>query len=103
MSRSRSIQVRPNRGTGFPVDFVWRDAANEPADLFGWQIGLMDVSPDFDGLLIVGFVDQSVGSVRVHVNWDNRLQARKVYTFRVQITHPTEKPQSTPPIEVIYQ
>jgi len=103
MSRSRSIQIRPNRGTGFPVDFVWKDALNQPAELTGWQIGLMDVSPDFVGLLTVGFVDQSVGSVHVEVNWDDRLQAKKVYTFRVQITHPTEKPQATPPVEVIYQ
>jgi hypothetical protein len=102
MSRSRSIQIRPNRGSGFPVKFTVPDSTGQPADLFGWTPGLIDVSPELVGLLTVGFIDPAIGRVQVMINWDDRLQAGKVYTFRVQLTNPTEQPQASPPVEVKY-
>jgi hypothetical protein len=69
--------------------------------LIGWSIGVLDKS---DGITVnVAITNPVTRRVDGEIPWDNSIVAQRVYTFRLQITHPDESPDSTQLIEVIYQ
>lgn len=101
MSRSRNLQQSANRGSVFDFAFTWPDSAG-PADLSGWEIAAMDVSPTIANLLTVAITDAPNGEVEGKIAWDDAIEANKTYTFRLQITKAGEDPDSTNLIEVTY-
>ena len=96
---SRTMLV--NRGSALDFGFTWPVGGDGPADLIGWSIGVLDLTP---GITVNAVLTNPVTRrVDVVIPWNNAIQAGSRYTFRLQITNPNEEPDSTQLIEVIYQ
>jgi hypothetical protein len=103
MSRQEIVRIpRPNRGSDVPFRLVVPDSNNDPADLSGYTLQLMDVSPELAPYLTAAITDPPNGLVEGRIEWDDSLVAGVNYRFRIQVTLGTED-QSTPLIEVTYQ
>jgi len=99
MSRTNYIV---NRGTDFVLSFTWKDTDNNPQDLTGWDISLMDVSVEIEDYIEAEIVDAIDGVVSVRIEWDESFSLGVAYLFRVQVTSGLEN-VSTNLQEVVYQ
>jgi len=95
-------RLQPNRGSDVDFSLVWKDSDNLPADLFGYTVQLLDVTPELAPYLTVAITDPANGGITGRIEWDASLVAGVNYRFRIQVTLGTED-QSTPLIEVTYQ
>jgi hypothetical protein len=103
MSRQDIVRLpKPNRGSDVDFSLVWRDSANDPADLSGYTLQLLDVSTEILPYLTATISDPPNGVVSGRIEWDASLLAGVNYRFRIQVTLGTED-DATPLIEVTYR
>jgi hypothetical protein len=102
MSRPYITRLQPNRGSDVDFTLVWKDSDNDPADLFGYTVQLLDVTPELADYLTVAITDEANGVITGRIEWDASLLAGVNYQFRVQVTLGTED-DATNLIEVTYQ
>jgi hypothetical protein len=104
MSRSQSVQLRPNSGSTVSTTIVLEGTDGEPIDLKGIDpitVSLIDVSPELGTpTIIVG----NVGNILVSIPWDSDRVNGQVYRFRVRYYFEGDDiVYTTPLFEVIYQ
>jgi hypothetical protein len=102
MSRPYITRLQPNRGSDVDFSLVWKDSDNDPADLFGYTVQVLDVTPELAPYLTVSITDPANGVITGRIEWDASLPAGVQYQFRVQVTLGTED-DATNLIEVMYQ
>jgi hypothetical protein len=102
MSRPYITRLQPNRGSDVDFSLVWKDSDNDPADLFGYTVQLLDVTPELAPYLTVAITDPANGGITGRIEWDASLLAGVNYRFRVQVTLGAED-DATNLIEVTYQ
>jgi hypothetical protein len=102
MSRPTITRLQPNRGSDVDFTLVWKDSDNLPADLFGYTVQVLDVTPELAPYLTVTITDPANGGITGRIEWDASLLAGVNYRFRVQVTLGTED-DATNLIEVTYQ
>jgi hypothetical protein len=95
-------RLQPNRGSDVDFSLVWKDSDNLPADLFGYTVQVLDVTPELTPYLTVSITDPANGVITGRIEWDASLLAGVNYRFRVQVTLGTED-DATNLIEVTYQ
>jgi hypothetical protein len=95
-------RLQPNRGSDVDFSLVWKDSDNDPADLFGYTVQVLDVTPELAPYLTVSITDPAIGVITGRIEWDTSLLAGVNYRFRVQVTLGTED-DATNLIEVTYQ
>ena len=100
--RPTITRLQPNRGSDVDFSLVWKDSDNDPADLFGYTVQLLDVTPELADYLTVAITDEANGVITGRIEWDASLLAGVNYQFRVQVTLGTED-DATNLIEVTYQ
>jgi hypothetical protein len=100
--RPQITRLQPNRGSDVNFSLVWKDSDNDPADLFGYTVQLLDVTPELADYLTVAITDEANGVITGRIEWDASLLAGVNYRFRVQVTLGTED-DATNLIEVTYQ
>ena len=102
MSRPYITRIQPNRGSDVDFSLVWKDSDNDPADLFGYTVQALDVTPELAAYLTVTITDEANGVITGRIEWDTSLLAGVKYQFRVQVTLGTDD-DATNLIEVTYQ
>lgn len=95
-------RLQPNRGSDVTFTLAWKDSANLPADLFGYTVQTLDVTPELLPYLTVTISDPANGVIVGRIEWNAALLAGVNYRFRVQVTLGTED-DATNLIEVTYQ
>jgi hypothetical protein len=100
--RPTITRLQPNRGSDVDFSLVWKDSDNLPADLFGYTVQLLDVTPELADYLTVAITDEANGGITGRIEWDASLLAGVNYRFRVQVTLGAED-DATNLIEVTYQ
>jgi len=100
--RPAITRLQPNRGSDVDFSLVWKDSDNDPADLFGYTVQALDVTPELAPYLTVTITDPANGVITGRIEWDASLLAGVNYRFRVQVTLGTED-DATNLIEVTYQ
>jgi hypothetical protein len=95
-------RLQPNRGSDVDFSLVWKDSDNDPADLFGYTVQALDVTPELAAYLTVTITDAANGVITGRIEWDTSLLAGVNYQFRVQVTLGTDD-DATNLIEVTYQ
>jgi hypothetical protein len=100
--RPTITRLQPNRGSDVDFSLVWKDSDNDPADLFGYTVQVLDVTPELAPYLTVSITDPANGVITGRIEWDASLLAGVNYQFRVQVTLGTED-DATNLIEVTYQ
>lgn len=74
-------------GADLEHTFVWPNGAGGAADLTGWNIVLLNVSPELGPLLSAQIAAPAFGQVTFRVAFSDALEQQKVYRFRLQITN----------------
>jgi hypothetical protein len=98
------------RGSDINFSLVWPGEDEEPADLDGWDLTLMDVSPEFSveidqqqvDLLTASIVDPANGLIEGKIDWHDSLQTRARYGFRIQVSLNGDDQSATELIQVRY-
>ena len=102
MSRPYITRLQPNRGSDVDFTLVWKDSDNDPADLSGYTVQVLDVTPELADYLTVTIADAATGRVTGRIEWDDSLEAGVNYRFRIQVSLSVQD-DSTNLIEVTYQ
>jgi len=106
MSRSQSIQLRPNSGSTVSTTVVLEGTDGEPIDLLGIEpitVSLIDVSAEL-GTPTLNLDLSVTGKSVITIPWDSDRVNGQVYRFRVRYDFEgLEIVYTTPLFEVIYQ
>jgi hypothetical protein len=102
MSRPYITRLQPNRGSDVDFTIVWKDSANEPADLHDYTVAAMDVTTGLEDYLTLEITDEANGVITGRIEWNDSLLAGINYRFRVQVSI-DEDQDATNLIEVTYQ
>lgn len=105
MSRSQSVQIRPNLGSTLEVPIVLRGTDGNPIDLLADPVlvTLIDLSPGL-GTPTVVIDSPAIGQITITIAPDNTRVNGQAYTFRVRYYFEADDiVQTTPLFEIIYQ
>jgi hypothetical protein len=94
--------IRANRGSDVDFQIAWKYDDGDAADLVGWDLALMDVSPELVSHLSATISDPANGIITGKIDWDDSLVTRKNYFFRIQLSFDGDDESSTQLIQVRY-
>lgn len=99
----RATTINANWGSGVSFTFNWKNPDGSNANLAGWTAGIIQASTALTTLVSATITTAATGLITCTIDWDTDLVANTEYTFKIQLTHATEQPESTNTITVVYQ
>jgi hypothetical protein len=79
-------RIPVNRGTDFVLAWNWKDINGDNANLTGYTIQTMDVTPAIADDLSVEITTPATGLITARIEWNNAFEAGVAYRFRVQVS-----------------
>jgi hypothetical protein len=87
MSTAIDVERIPvNRGTDFVLSWNWKDINGDNANLTGYTIQTMDVTPAIADDLSAEITTPATGLITARIEWNDAFEAGVSYYFRVQIS-----------------
>lgn len=97
-------QIKANRGSYIEFQMEWPNGGGGAADLTGYSVRLIDVSPARQFVPQVSFANQAAGLLDILIPWDDNMPDDRNFEFRIQIENDTTGVQkSTNLLTVLYE